>query len=131
MKKDILIPEIKGVYVAVVYEHNEIYKVYDWNAYIINDKLEDLEMVLIVTRGYSDTKKTTTFRKKIELLPSKSYTKIEMILDDVLCLNNVFSVTFFKDNTLFEKSFEFRKNTIKKAFIEKVPLLGLKGVLRH
>ena len=101
MKKDILIPEVKGVYVAVVYEHNEIYKVYDWNAYIINDKLEDLEMVLIVTRGYSDTKKTTTFRKKIELLPSKSYTKIEMILDDVLCLNNVFSVTFFKDNTLF------------------------------
>ena len=27
----------------------------------------------------------------------------------------------FKDNTLFEKSFEFRKNTINKAFIEKPP----------
>ena len=130
-KKDIVIPQVKEVYIAIVREYNDAYRVYDWSAYIINNKSEDLEVVIIVTRGYSETKKTTTFRKKIELLPSKSYTKIEMILDDVLCLNNVFSVTFFKDNTLFEKSFEFRKNTINKAFIEKVPLLGLKGVLRH
>ena len=76
MKKDILIPEVKGVYVAVVYEHNEIYKVYDWNAYIINDKLEDLEMVLIVTRGILIQKKPLHFGKKLSYSRLKAIQKL-------------------------------------------------------
>ena len=52
MKKDIHIPKVEGVYIAVVNEYNDIYKTQDWNAYIINDKDVDLEMVLIVTSGY-------------------------------------------------------------------------------
>jgi len=64
LKKDITIPEVKDLYVAIVKEYNETYKVYDWNVYIINDKSVDLEMVIIVTKGYSEAKKTATFRKK-------------------------------------------------------------------
>ena len=51
LKKDIQIPKVENVYVAVVNEYNEIYKTNDWNAYIINDKTVDLEMVLIVSKG--------------------------------------------------------------------------------
>ena len=57
---------------AVVHEFNDTYKVYDWNVYIINDKPVDLEMVILVSKGYSEDKKTATFRKKIEVLPAKS-----------------------------------------------------------
>ncbi len=130
MKKDIHIPEVKDVYIAVVHDYNENYKVYDWNAYIINDKAVDLEMVIIVTKGYSEAKKTATFRKKIELLPAKSFAKIELLLDDILAINNRFDVSFFENNTVFEKSFEFRKNTINEKALQNIPLMNVKGVLK-
>ena len=130
MKKDIHIPEVKDVYIAVVHDYNDDYKVYDWNAYIINDKAVDLEMVIIVTKGYSEAKKTATFRKKIELLPAKSFAKIELLLDDVLAINNRFDVSFFENNTVFEKSFEFRKNTINEKALQNIPLMNVKGVLK-
>jgi len=130
-KKDIVIPKVKEVYIAIVREYNDAYRVYDWSAYIINNKSEDLEVVIIVSRGYSELKKTATFRKKIDTLPSKSYEKIELIPDELLSINNLFRVSFFGGNTLYEKSFEFRKGTISEAFAEEIPLLGLKGVLRH
>lgn len=87
-------------------------------------------MVIIVTKGYSEDKKTATFRKKIEALPAKSYTKIEMLLEDVLSINNLFNVSFFEDNKLFEKAFEFRKNTINENALQQIPLMKLKGVLK-
>ena len=129
MKKDIPILEVKDIFVAVVHEYNETYKVYDWNAYIINDKSVDLEMVIILTKGYSEDKKTATLRKKIEVLPAKSFAKIEMILEDVLSINNLFNVSFFENNKLFEKSFEFKKNTINEKALQKIPLINTKGVL--
>jgi len=130
LKKDIHIPEVKDVYIAVVHDYNENYKVHDWNAYIINDKAVDLEMVIIVTKGYSEAKKTATFRKKIELLPAKSFAKIELLLDDILAINNRFDVSFFENNTVFEKSFEFRKNTINEKALQNIPLMNVKGVLK-
>jgi len=115
---------------AVVHEFNDTYKVYDWNVYIINDKPVDLEMVILVSKGYSEDKKTATFRKKIEVLPAKSFAKTEMLLEDVLSINNVFNLTFFQNNSLFEKSFEFRKNSINEMALQKIPLMNIKGVLR-
>lgn len=130
MKKDILIPKVKGISLAVVHEYNNTYNSYDWNAYIINERSIDLEMVIIVTKGYSETKKTATFRKKIDVLPAKSFAKIEMLLEDVLSINNRFNVSFFEGNTLYEKSFEFKKNTINEKALQQIPLLNLKGVLK-
>jgi len=77
LKKDILIPEVKEVYIAVVREYNDDYKVFDWNAYIINDKPVALEMVIIVTKGYSEDKKTATFRKKLSHFRQKATLKLK------------------------------------------------------
>ena len=130
MKKDIHIPKVKDVSIAIVHEYNDTYQSYDWNAYIINEKCVDLEMVIVVTKGYSENKKTAAFRKKIERLPAKSFAKIEMLLEDVLYINNRFDVTFFEDNTLFEKSFKFGKNTVSEKALELIPIMNLKGVLK-
>lgn len=129
MKKDISIPKVENVYVAVVKEHNTTYNTQDWNAYIINDKAIDLEMVIIVSHGYSETKTTATFRKKIELLPKKSYVKIEMLQEDIFALNNQFKVSFFANNILFDKTYLFRKNTINEKAFQSIPLMNLKGIL--
>ena len=129
MKKDIEIPKVEGVYVAIVNEYNDIYKTQDWNAYIINDKDVDLEMILIVTSGYSKDKITSTFRKKLDKLPKKSYAKIELMQEDLFALNNTFKVTFFEGNTMFDKTYLFRKNTINLKALQSIPLMEAKGVL--
>ena len=129
MKKDITIPEVENVYVAVVNEFNEVYKTQDWNAYIINDKDVDLDVVLIVTNGFSEDKITSTFRKKLDKLPKKSYAKIELMQEDLFALNNQFKVTYFEGNRMFDKTYTFRKNTINLKALQSIPLMRAKGVL--
>lgn len=129
MKKDIQIPKVEGVYVAVVHEYNKIYKTQDWNAYIINDKEVDLEIVLIVTSGYSEKKMTSIFRKKLDVLPKKSVAKIELMPEELFTLNNEFKVTFFEGNAMFEKTYLFREHTISEAAMQAIPLMEVKGVL--
>jgi len=129
MKKDIEFPEVKEVYIAVVNEYNDIYKTQDWNAYIINDKDVDLEMVLIVTSGYSKDKMTSIFRKKLDKLPKKSYAKIELMQEDLFAINNQFKVSFFEGNKMFDKTYLFRKNTINLKALQPIPLMDVKGIL--
>ena len=129
MQKDITTPKVEGVYIAIVNEFNDIYKSDDWNAYIINDKDVDLDMVIIVSEGYSKTKKTATFRKRIDKLPAKSYAKIELMQEDLFALHNSFKVSFFEGNTMLDKTYLFRKNTINLKALQPVPLMDVKGVL--
>jgi hypothetical protein len=63
------------------------------------------------------------------LVPSVSVVKIEMIEKSVLALNNEFMVTFFKENTLYDKKFIFKKNTLNENATEEVPILFVEGVI--
>ncbi|APY09636.1 hypothetical protein BWZ20_08140 [Winogradskyella sp. J14-2] len=129
MKKDINIPEVKDVHVAVVQEEHLEYKTLDWNAYIINNSDKDLETVLIVSQGKSETKMTPPMRHTLAKLPARSYAKIEFMQEKVLELNNSFKVTFFEGNQMFDKTYVFRKNTINEKALQTIPLMQLKGVL--
>ncbi|WP_178987030.1 hypothetical protein [Winogradskyella schleiferi] len=129
MKKDIKIPEVKNVHVAVVKEEHLEYKTQDWNAYIINNSDKDLETILIVSQGYSDKKMTPPMRHTLAKLPARSYAKIEYLQDKVLELNNEFKITFFEGNQMYDKSYLFRKNTINDKALQTIPLMQLKGVL--
>lgn len=129
MRKDIEIPEVKDVYVAAVHEFNEKYRTTDWNAYIINDGREPLEMVLIIVQGYDDTNVTTHMRHKIDILPSKGFAKIEFMEDSVLGLNNFFTITYFLGNKMYEKRWEFPAHSIQDDNAVTVPVMNKKGVL--
>lgn len=133
MKKDIQIPEVTDVAIAVVFEYNDMYKTDDWNVYLINKKPIDLEMVVIVSQGFSPEvsglKTTSLFRKKIDVLPANSFAKIELIQPELFQLNNRFQVTFFEGNTLFEKTFFFKENTIKEGALRMIPELKKRGIL--
>lgn len=129
MKKDIEIPEVKGVYIAAVREFNEEFRAHEWNAYIINEREESLETVLIVTRGFEGEKQTSTMRHRLEKLPPKSFAKVEFLQDEVLALNNEFWVTFFADGKMYEKKFLFRKNSINTNAMQELPVMPKKGVL--
>ena len=129
MKRDIKIPEVTNVEMAVVYEYNAIYKTDDWNVYLINNKKVDLELVVIVSQGFSDTKTTSLLRKKIEKLPANSFAKVELIQPELFALNNRFQVTFFADNTLFEKTFIFEADAVNESVLKEIPEIKKRGVL--
>ncbi|WP_040279737.1 hypothetical protein [Psychroserpens damuponensis] len=129
MKKDINIPKVEDVFVAVVQEQHPEYKTNDWNAYIINNKDVDLDTVLIVSQGYSEEKMTPPMRHTISKLPARSYAKIEYMQEPVLELNNAFKVTFFEGTQMCDKTYLFRKNTINIKALQTIPLMQLKGVL--
>jgi len=131
MKKDIEIPEVSDVFMAVVYEYNDEFQCDDWNAYIINNKEVDLEMVLIVSKGYDEDKliETAVLRHKIEKLPANSFAKVELLQEDVLKLTNFFNVTFFENNQMLDKRYVFEKGTIKEGGLRMIPMLNKRGIL--
>ena len=129
MKKDIQIPEVTGVQMAIVKEYNPDFRSDDWNVYIINNKPTDLELVLIVSKGFNDKDATSTLRHKIEKLPANSFAKVELIQPELFKLNNEFKVTFFTDNQLFDKTFVFAKNTIKESALRMISDLDKKGIV--
>ena len=131
MKKDIQIPEVSNVFVAIVNEYNKEFQCNDWNAYIINNKEVDLEMVLIVSKGYDEDTliETSLMRHKIEKLPAKTYAKVELLQKEVLKLSNFFNVTFFEGNAMFDKKFLFEKGTIKEGALRMIPILNKRGIL--
>jgi len=129
LKKDIQIPEVSGVEIAVVYEYNALYKTDDWNIYIINNKNVDLEMIVIVSQGFSETKTTSLLRKKLDTLPANSFAKVEFIQPELFVLNNRFQVSFFENNQLKDKTFLFEKNSIKEGGLRMISEIKKRGIL--
>ena len=110
MKKDFQIPLVSGVEIAMVYEYNELYKTDDWNVYIINNNNVDMEMIVIVSQGFSKTKKSTLLRKKLDTLPANSFAKVEFVQPELFVLNNRFQVSFFENNQLKDKTYLLKKS---------------------
>lgn len=129
MKKDIKIPKVEQLYLAISQEYNDAFKSNDHYAYLINKKDTDLEMVLIVSKGIDKDKETSVMRHKIEYLPARSFAKVELMLEDILSLNNHFKVTFFEDNRMFEKEFILKKNSFKEGALRQIEILNKRGIL--
>lgn len=129
MKKDIHIPEVKEVYIAVIREENKEFRTQDWNAYIINDRNTPIDTVLIVTRGFDEIDSTATMRHTIKELPAQSFAKVEFLQDEVLRLNNEFSVSFFADGKMYHKKFIFKKNSINENAFREIPVIRQEGIL--
>ncbi len=129
MKKDIQIPKVSGVEIAVVYEYNELYKTNDWNVYLINNKAVDLEMIVVVSQGFSKTKTSSLLRKKLDNLPKNSFAKVEFIQPELFALNNRFQVSFFENNQLKDRVFVFEKNTIKEESLRMITEIKKRGIL--
>ena len=129
MKKDIEIPIVKDVYIALVHEWNDEFLSKEWNAYILNDGSTPIVLVFVVSKGYHGDLKTATMRHRMETLGAKSYEKIEFVQKEVLDLTNEFYVTYYLNDKLYEKRFIFQKGSITEQNLTQIPLLEREGVL--
>ncbi len=133
MKKDIIIPKVENVFLAAVQEWNDDFMEKVWNVYLINDSDFDIDSVMVVSKAFGningEMKKTSLLRHAFVKVPSVSVVKVEMVEKSVLALNNEFMVTYFIGNTLYDKKFIFRTNTINERGTEEVPILFVPGVI--
>ena len=129
MKKDIEIPIAKDVHVALIHEWNEEFLSKDWNAYVLNNKDSPIEMVMVVSKGFDDERKTSTMRHTIGVVAAKSFEKIEGVQEDVLALNNEFFITYYADNKLYEKRFIFDSGSVTVDALKTIPLIEKGGIM--
>ena len=133
MKSDIQIPEVENVFLAAVQEWNDDFMEKVWYVYLVNDSDFDLDSVMVVSKAFGtikgEMKKTSLLRHAFIKVPSVSVIKVEMVEQSVLALNNEFMVTYFIGNTLYDKKFIFRTNTINERATEEVPILFVNGVI--
>lgn len=132
MKKDIEIPVMKDVAVAVVSEKNELNQD-EWFVYLVNLKEKPIEGVLVSSRGYGEIdqekRNTSELRHFLDKVNPKSYVKIEPIMENVFPLNNEYWVSFYQENKMYDKKFIFLAETIKPENFVKVPVLNKRGVM--
>jgi hypothetical protein len=133
MKKDIIIPEVENVFLAAVQEWSDDFMEKVWYIYLINDSDFNLDSVMVVSKAFGtidgEMKKTSLLRHFFIEVPAVTFVKVEMVEKSVLALNNEFMVTFFIGNTLYDRKFTFRANSITPDYVEEVPLLFVDGVI--
>lgn len=133
MKKDIEIPKVENVFLAAIQEWNDDFMENVWYVYLVNDSDYDLDGVMVVSKAFGtidgEMKKTSLLRHAFQHVPTQSLVKVELIEKSVLELNNEFMVTYFIGNTLYDKKFIFRKNTINERATEEVPHIWKNGVV--
>ena len=133
MKSDIKIPEVENVFLAAISEYSDDFGENIWNVYLVNDSDFNLESVMIVSSASGtlngEMKKTSLLRHAFVHIPAVSVVKVEMIEKSVLQLNNEFMVTYFIENTLYDKRFIFEKHFDALCEIEEVPILFVDGIV--
>lgn len=128
MKKDIHIPLVEDIEIAITLEPNETDGLKDWNVYLVNKKEIAIEMIMIVSQGFSDEKTTSVFRRKIDKVAAKSFELFEKMQPELFNLDNRFHVSFFEGNKMHEKTFIFQAETIQEGFFRYIDILNRKGV---
>lgn len=129
MRKDIDIPIAENVDIVAVKEWDEEFLAQQWNVYLINKRADTIEGVLVLSRGNSEEKKTSTLRHGLGDIASEAFVKIELITEEVFGFTNEYLLTFFSEGKLYEKRFVFEANTISEENRVPIKQMNTEGVL--
>lgn len=128
MRKDIEIPTPQRVHVVAVKEWDKDFTGQQWNIYLVNARPDAISTVLVVSRGSSEDRKTSTLRHFLGDMSAQSSSKVEFISEEVLGFTNEYLVTFFAENKLFEAKFIFEPHSISEDKVVDLPLMDIQGI---
>ena len=132
MKKDLPVNIVEDISIAVVLE-SATPEVKNWTVYLVNEKEVGLTNVLVSSKGYGqkDGKevKTSSLRHFLGDIPAKSSVQIEVIDTQVFGLTNEYWLSYYIDNTIFDKKYIFLPESIVDDNLSKVPLVNKPGVI--
>ncbi|MCU0433660.1 MAG: hypothetical protein MUC87_09430 [Bacteroidia bacterium] len=131
MKKDLEIPQVENVAVAIVKEPNRDDD--EWGVYLINLKNEPISNVFVTSTGYGEVNgerlKTSTLRHFFETVAPDTAIKVEPIMDFTFGLSNEYWVSFYVGEQIYDKQYVFLPETINPSNFTRIPLLDRKGVM--
>jgi len=132
MKKDIEIPEVKNVTIAVVREKNLLNQE-EWRVYLINNNSFALENTLVASKGYGEKEgeqqRTSVLRHFLETVPSHGTALVEPIDPNVFHLNNEYWVSYYVGNQIYDRRYVFVPDSICEANLTFIKEIEKEGVL--
>ncbi len=132
MKKDIEIPEVKNVTIAVVREKNLLNQE-EWRVHLINNNPFPLVNTLVASKGYGEKEgeqqRTSTLRHFLETVPPNSAALVEPIDSNLFHLNNEYWVSYYIGNKIYDRKYVFVPDTICEANLTFIKELEMEGVL--
>ena len=132
MKKDIEIPKVKNITIAIAREKN-LLQTYEWKVYLINNNDVELENTLVSSTGYGEKdgqqQKTSTLRHFLQTVPAKSTALIESIDENVFHLNNEYWLSYYIGKQIYDKKFVFVPDSIKEDNLTYIKELEKEGIL--
>lgn len=132
MIKDIIVPEVKNVTLAVARTNSEAGGS-EWKVYLINNNEFPLENTLVASKGYGEKdgekQNTSVLRHFLETVMPHSTALIEPIDPAVFHLNNEYWVSYYIGTQIYDKRFLFVPDTICEENISFIKELEMEGVL--
>ena len=130
MRKDIEVPEVRNVTLAVV---NEKVTGDNWKVYLINNNNFPIENTLVSSKGYGEKEgekqKTSVLRHFLETVAPHSAALVEPIDPAVFHLTNEYWVSYYIAKQIYDKRFVFVPDTICEENLTFIKELEMEGVL--
>jgi hypothetical protein len=133
MKEDILGPKVENVELALVelpIEGGDP----EYVVFLINNRDDIMEGIIVASTGYGTDSQTgekiqtSTLRKGIEVMLPGEAARIEPIMPELFRLSNEFWVSFWVNETMYDKRFVFEARTIDPAKFDHLPELNARGI---
>jgi len=132
MKKDIHIPEVKNVTLAIAHEKSSG-ETPAWKVFLINNNDFPLENTLVASKGYGEKdgeqQATSVLRHFLETVAPKSTVLVEPIDPAIFHLNNEYWVSYYVGQQIYDKRFVFVPDAIREENISFIKELEMDGVL--
>src|SRR5262245_24876100 len=132
MMKDIPIPEVKNVTLAVARKKN-IGEADEWKVYLINNNDFAIENTLVASKGYGEKdgeqQRTSILRHYLDTIAANSCVLIEPIDPALFHLNNEYWVSYYIGTQIFDKRFVFVPDAIREENITFIKELEMEGIL--
>jgi hypothetical protein len=132
MKRDIEIPEVQNVTIAIVREKN-ILNQDQWAVHLINNNDFPLENTLVASKGYGEkegeTQRTSILRHFLETVSPNSSALVEPIDSQVFHLTNEYWVSYYVGPQIYDRKYVFVPDTICEENLIFIKELEKEGVL--
>lgn len=132
MKADLPENIVEDVAIAVVLM-SETPEVKNWTVYLVNLKNQPITNVLITSKGYGEKDgkqvKTSLLRHFIGDVPAQGSAGVEAIDPAVFGLTNEYWLSYYIDDTIYDKKFIFLPESIVDDNLIRIPVLNKPGVM--
>jgi hypothetical protein len=133
MKLSELIPPVEGINMVVLLDEGQGEPSY--YVYLVNNKPDIIEGIIVTSVGYGEdlktgeNVKTSVLRHSLEVMLPGELAKIEMISPEVFNLYNEFWVSFWLEEILYDKKFVFAPRTILTENLTYLKQFEKKGIM--